>query len=140
MNVSNPTMQRLLTRTEQASFLAWHPVVAAMVAETKTAIILGQYDWNYYDNYNWELRFPGIIEPIGMQVQDGSYGLVTIQPARNGEIYFSGWSDHDLGTNKPYYESPPNPKGPLDDLADLLKAAAVVGGVALLVSSSRKRR
>lgn len=133
------TMQRLLTRTEQASFMARHPVVATMVAETKTAIVLGQYDWNYYDNYNWELKFPGIIEPIGIQVQDNSYGLVTIQPARDGEIYFSGWSDHDLGTGKGHYESPPDPRGPLDDLSQLLTMGVAALTLIALLQARKKR-
>lgn len=141
------TMQRLLTRSEQTGFLARHPAVAARVAITKTAMLGGAYDVNYYDYayLPWYVtfKFPGIIEPIGIQVDDASYGLVTIQPAPDGEIYFSGWTDHDLHTEIPTegtgaYQPPPGP-GPLDDLKWLLYAGLAVAVVGVAVSARSKR-
>lgn len=139
--MSLTTMQRYLTRTEQAGFLARHPVVAAQVATTKAFMVAGAYDINYYDlvgPFVWRIKFPGVIEPIGMQVQDQTYGLVTIQPAADMEIYFSGWTDTDLGTDLPYYNSPPDPRGPLDDLKWIMYAGLAIGVIGVMVNAKKR--
>ncbi len=141
--------QRLMTFSEQAGFLARHPIVATEVTETKAAILAGLYDWNYYDHVyqpgTWEFKFPGIIEPIGMQVEDSVYGLVTIEPARNGEIYFSAYTGVDLNTDiettgEGSYQPPPPACGDflsclLGDMQTVILAGAVVGGIYLFYRS-----
>lgn len=134
-------MQRLLTRVEQAQFLARHPIVAAQVTATKAVMVAGLYDPNYYDlagTWAWQIRFPGVIEPIGTQVEDSAFGLVTIQPAADMEIYFSGWTDTDLGTDRPYYNSPPG-GSVLDDFRGIMTAGLVIAVVGVAVSAYQKR-
>lgn len=104
---STSQIQRFLTTSEIAGFLFRHPLVAENVAQTKTAIIAGLYDWNYNPALEW--RVPGTIAPWGMQVDDDTYGAVTIFPARNGEILFSGYTHSLPVINNPDYVSPPVP-------------------------------
>lgn len=129
---------RLLTNFEIAAFLARHPLTAARVTATKAAILIGAYDFDIYttDAESWGIlvvKFPGIIEPRGIQAEDSVFGLVTIQPAPSG-MYFSGFSPAIGDIDKPDYDPQPFP-GPLDDLKSALTVAMLVGGVFLLSKS-----
>lgn len=122
------TSPRLLTATETAGFLLRNPDVASRVAVTEAAMKSGLYDFNIYD-VMWQLgtivvRFPGIIEPRGIQVQDAAYGLVTIQPAPAG-MFYSAYSPAMGDANKPNFDSPSG-NNPLGDLAVVVIAIAVV--------------
>jgi len=136
-DVTQTRQQRLLSYSEIAGLLARHPIVAARVAETKATMLAGLYDFNYYDlgPWVWRLKFPGIIEPIGMEVEDSTYGRVLIQPAPDGEIYFSGWIGVDLGTDTPTegegaYVPPEPPCGDwLSCLGQDIGNAVIIGGV-----------
>jgi hypothetical protein len=90
--------QRLLTAWEMTSFLARHPIEAAEIAETKTAILTGLYDWTQ--------GLPGMIPPWGQQVTDSYYDLVTVYFGTDGTLYLSGWSEPIGDVNKPAYVPP----------------------------------
>jgi hypothetical protein len=95
--------QRLLTTGEMAGFLVRHPLVAEYIAKTKLAIETGVYDWTQ-KLPDW---FFGMIPPWGMQVQDTSYGLVTVFFGTDGTLYLSGFTAPIGDINKPRYEPPP---------------------------------
>lgn len=133
---ATPTASHLMSDLEIAGFLARHPVVATEVGTTQWFMQNGMYDFSYYDKvyqpWEWEVKFPGVIEPIGMQVQDDVYGLVTIEPVPSRQILFTAFSDHALHTEVPTtgsgsYVPPPHTRTWLDDLID----AALLGGVAI---------
>lgn len=134
-------MSRLLTSTEQISFLSRHPVIATRVAATKAVLAAGFYDDldqpSWWNDEAWAFGFdPSVflIPSYGIQVQDSTLGEVLIDPAPNGNIYFNTELDSRQGTrNLPYYQSP-NPPGyvppALTDLAWILGLA--IGGAILL--------
>jgi hypothetical protein len=137
------SQQRLLTYVERADFLVRHPMVATQVSETKSAIVIGIYDWDYNPAEQWKI--PGIIAPWGMQVDDSVYGIVTIFPARNGEIYFSGFSEYLPAINNPEYVSPP--AACRDGRASILGICPedfqipwmlIIGGVVVILIMKRK--
>ena len=103
MGLNTTNMTRQLSSAEIAGFLFRHPVVAAQIAETEAFMKSGFYDYDYNPATQW--RFPGVIPPWGMQVEDSYYGLVTIFPARDGTWRYAGYSAVDLGTDKPDYTS-----------------------------------
>lgn len=98
---------RPMTSGEIANFLFRHPVVAARIAETEAIMNVGRYDWDYNPATGWP--FPGLIPPWGLQVDDSSYGLVTVFPARDGSWRYTAFSAVDLGADKPGYISPKGP-------------------------------
>lgn len=123
---------RQLTPSEIASFLARHPIIATRVAETKMAMFTGFYDFNYYDHIATTLKFPGVIEPRGLQVQDSQYGLVTIQPAPAG-MFFTGWSPVIGDAEKENYVSTPAEGNIAADIMRGLLIAALAAGIGYAV-------
>lgn len=128
---------RPLTASETALFLSKHPVTAARVAETKVAMLSGFYDFDYYDHINTTLLFPGVIEPRGLQIEDGTYGLVTIQPAPGG-IFFTGWSEVMGDAEKENHVSIPAEGNIAEDIKHGLLVAGLVVGVGFALASKRK--
>jgi len=129
--------QRLLTDSEIAGFLLRHPIVAENVFQTKAAIAAGLYDWNYNPAEQW--RIPGTIPPWGMQQDDSTYGMVTIFPARDGRILYSGFTQELPAVNLPDYESPTGPifgpGGILPYPEDILAGAQKAVSIAWLVGA-----
>lgn len=134
------SQQRLLTSSEIFEFLSRHPLIDLKVEATKLAMALIGYDqlntppaW-----YEFDLDI-GLIGPSGIAVDDEKYGTVVIQPAPNGNIYFSGWTTVRPNIiNLPPYESPPNPnpEPPCDWLCTLDKyknAALLIVGSLLAI-------
>jgi hypothetical protein len=95
--------QRLLTASEMAGFFLRHPLEADYVAKTKLALVAGVYDWSQ-TLPSW---FLGLIPPWGTQVQDDTYGNVTIFFGADGTLYVSGFSQDIADINKPAYVAPP---------------------------------
>ena len=100
--------QRLLSNSEIADFLLRHPIEAARVAETKTAIATGIYDWaNFVLN-----QLPGrplLIPPWGTQVADSSYGNVIVFFGQgDGQLRIVGWTEYQPDINKAPYVPPPH--------------------------------
>jgi len=95
--------QRLLTNLETAGFLLRHPLEADYIAKTKIAIATGVYDWSQVLP-SW---FLGLIPPWGTQVDDSSYGTVTIFFGTDGTLYLSGFTAPLADINKPAYVPPP---------------------------------
>lgn len=131
--------QRLLTNWEITDFLARHPIVAAQVAATKAAMLVIGYD--YLNSppawYEFDINL-GLITPSGISVDDEKYGVVVIQPAPNGNIYFNGWTTvRPTVINLPPYQSPnTEPGAPECDFlcqAEKYKDAAVFVVGALVV-------
>lgn len=119
-----PTRSFQLSYFQVGAFLARHPAVGAQVAETKTAILAGLYDWGYNPATQW--RIPGVIPPWGLQVEDSEFGRVTVFPAKDGTIYYTAGSS-ELYTDKPDYQSPTYPGGMLHDvLGDVTSAGASI--------------
>jgi hypothetical protein len=128
--------QRLLTTGEIADFLSRHPWLALKVAATKTAMTVIGYDYLASPPAWYEIDVNvGLITPSGISVDDDTYGVVVIQPAPNGTIYFNGWTTvRPTVINQPPYESPNVPPGEECDWlcqADKYKNAAllIVGGL-----------
>lgn len=119
-----------LSNAQVASFLLRHPVTAFEIGETQAAIDSGVYDWDYVGLW----RFPGLIPPYGVQVDDSQYGMVTVQIGTDGQAHYAA-NSYDLGTDKPDYIS--DSGNSLDQITSdvtsalkstgLLIAAAVVG-------------
>jgi hypothetical protein len=131
------TEPRTLTSWEAARFLARHPVTASRVAATEYAMLLGMYDpGNYYDRLAmWPdllIKFPGIIEPQGIQVEDSEFRLVTVFPGADKRIHYSGFSPALGDIDKPAYVPPPHDEGFFDDLIAFAKTAGVIGIVIYL--------
>lgn len=116
--------QRFLTNYEIADFMARHPVVAAQVIATKSAMVLIGYDQLATPPEWYEVDVNiGLIGPSGISVPDSKYGNVVIQPAPNGEMYFSGWTTVRPNViDAPAYESPTgnNPTNMFKDVENLL--------------------
>lgn len=132
---------RLLQTTEIAAFLARNPATAARVAVTRSVMAAGLYDFNIYDTVaagDFMLKFPGVIEPRGIQVQDSFYGLVTIEPTPSG-IYFSGWTAPMGDVDKQNYESPTG-NNPLADLEHLVMMLAAGGAFLYLAGKALEGR
>lgn len=101
--------QRLLTNWEIANLLSRHPIIAEYVAATKAALLTVGYD------YLNDAGIIGVIPQSGYSLDDDNYGTVVIQPAPNGEIYFSGWTTVRPNiVNLPPYTSPRDPNAPSD--------------------------
>jgi hypothetical protein len=105
--------QRLLTGGEIADFLSRHPWLALKVAATKTAMSVIGYDYLASPPAWYEIDVNvGLISPSGISVDDEKYGVVVIQPAPNGTIYFNGWTTvRPSVINAPTYQSPNVPEG-----------------------------
>jgi hypothetical protein len=95
--------QRFLTTLETTDFLLRHPLEADYIAKTKIAIATGVYDWSQ-TLPDW---FLGLIPPWGTQVDDSSYGTVTIFFDVNGTLLLSGWTTPLADINKPRYVAQP---------------------------------
>ena len=95
--------QRLLTTSEMAGFFIRHPLEAEYVAKTRLALAAGVYDWTQ-SVPSW---YFGMIPPWGTQVDDSTYGNVTIYFGADGTLYVSGWTAENADINKPAYTSPP---------------------------------
>lgn len=129
------TKPRLMSAGEIAGFLARNPSIGARVAVTEAALASGLYDFNIYDSM-WELgtivvRFPGVIEPRGIQIQDSSYGLVTIQPSPAG-LFFSAYSPALGDAGKPNYNSPSGNTG-WSLFGDAVLGTVVIGIAAAVI-------
>lgn len=109
-------VQRLLTTTEIAGFLARHPWIALQVTETNLAVSTLGFDQIYTPPawYEIDVRIPGLIQPNGICVQDSTYGNVLIAPSANGTLYYNAFVDdahcgaaqQDWSTS---YTAPPGP-------------------------------
>ena len=126
--------QRLLTTTEIVNLLARHPIIAAKVTATKLLLASGRYEMIYTAPSGIEIDIDlsniGVIPANGLAFEDANYGLVVIQPAPNGKIYFNGFVTSIGGAatiNLPKYESPTTPPGtePCDWLCKLDKATSM---------------
>jgi hypothetical protein len=95
--------QRLLSTSESAGFFLRHPIVAEQVAKTRLALAAGVYDWTQ-TLPQW---FFEMIPPWGTQVDDSSYGQVTVYFGTDGTLYLSGWTPDNADINKPAYVPPP---------------------------------
>lgn len=131
------TRPHALTNAEANRFLYRHPATAAEIAETEAFMFAGLYDYDYNPMTEW--KFPGVIPPWGMQVDDAEFLTVTIFPARDGTWRYSGFTPELGDINDPPYEPPPNERGPLEDLTDLAKGAAFVGLLIFGFSLLRKK-
>lgn len=94
--------QRLLTTMETAGFLVRHPLEAEYIGKTKLAIAAGAYDWAQ-TLPSW---FFGLIPPWGTQVEDSTFGTVTVYFGTDGTLYLSGFSPDLADINKPAYVPP----------------------------------
>jgi hypothetical protein len=133
----SPEIPRELTPLEQSTFLARHPLVATWVSETQVLLTTGTYDW-FTVNYP-----PGVIPSWGMQVDDSTFGKVTIFPAADGRIRFSGWQTITGDINNPPPIPEPFEGGVLDDLAATLgnsvNVILVLGGLYLLTTLKQRK-
>ena len=96
-------VQRLLTTSESAGFFLRHPIVAEQIAKTRLALAAGVYDWTQALP-QW---FFEMIPPWGTQVDDSTYGNVTVYFGTDGTLYLSGWTPDNADINKPAYIPPP---------------------------------
>jgi hypothetical protein len=105
-------MQRLLTTTEIASFLARNPATAAQVAATEAAIAVLGYDQINTPPAWYEIDVNvGLIPTWGVCVQDPVFGTVIVAPTANGTMEYNGFvTAQSCGpVNAPIYQSPTNP-------------------------------
>ena len=91
---------RAMTNSEIAGFMLRHPIEADYIAATKIAISTGVY--------NWVDSWPGVIPPWGTQVNDSTYGVVTIFFGQgDGVLHMTADSPVLADINKPAYVPPP---------------------------------
>jgi hypothetical protein len=91
--------QRLLTASEIAGFMVRHPIESVRITETHQAILAGVYDWLE--------ELPGMIPPWGTQIDDSSFGAVTVYFGTDGTPYFNAFTGPNADINKPAYVPPP---------------------------------